>query len=122
MTTKDIAVVAASLLQPIDGLTLNLNGCRLSDYSAIDLAGRALAALKDAGFAVVTLPKPDGGEPFDPDEGYGTASFNWGKASAVLATFPNGRVWDEDADLSIADARALAAALLAAADAAERAE
>lgn len=80
-----------------------------------------LDALTAAGYAVVKLPEPSREEPYSESEGYGTVSFDWGKASTVMATFPNGRVWDEDADLSIKDARDLAAALLAAAQAAEKA-
>lgn len=89
-----------------------LAGC-FGDFNT-DHARRAVDALTAAGYAVVKLPEPADEEPFDEGEGYGTKSFNWGQGSTVLATFPNGRVWDEDADLDPDQAHELAAALLAA--------
>ncbi|MFV8266456.1 hypothetical protein ACNQR9_25905 [Mycolicibacterium peregrinum] len=76
-----------------------------------------LAALKAARIAVVELPEPTDRGHFDEvDDGTaGWISFPEG----VSATHPKGTVFDQDADLKPADARNLAASLLAAADAAE---
>lgn len=89
--------------------------------SAFDRAGLwhgIYAALKAARITVVELPEPTDRGTFSEatDDGtMGWISF----PEDVSATHPSGRVFDQDADLTPEDARALAAALLAAADAAE---
>ena len=79
-------------------------------------AEAVLDALKAAGYAVVELPASTGKGDL-PDEGW-WQSFPEG----VSATGPNGRVFDQDADIAPREASLLGAALLAAADAAERTE
>lgn len=80
-------------------------------------AGRLLTELRTAGYAIVELPEPDYVDEAD-DDGHKGYGFNGGNFEGWYAH--GGRVYAAEGDMSPRDARDLAAALLAAADAAER--
>ncbi len=81
------------------------------------LADAVLADLRAAGYAIVELPEPDYVDEAD-DDGHKGYGFNGGDFEGWYAH--GGRVYAAEGDMSPRDARELAAALLAAAEVAER--
>jgi hypothetical protein len=81
-------------------------------YEAAAIRDRIEPPLRSAGYAVATLPKPD----YGPD---GSGQYGWSAQIAPVSASDE-RVWMEDTDMEPHEAQELAAALLAAADYAER--
>lgn len=114
MNDQDIIdTIADDFNNEIVGNSSDYNGGRLTLGRSRDLAAQALAALRAAGYVIVKLPEPEPGEAAWPIDYPRQNATSW-----VFVT-ENSRIGFPPYRVDSSQARQLAAALLAAADAAE---
>ncbi len=100
-------------------------GYNIGDEDIADLTSHIVAALSEAGLAVVALPEPDSTR-YTGDEHEPADRLSWMPGDDFeVSVWHHGEVqrwgygWGDDEPLSVAEARTIAVALLAAANAAE---